>query len=120
MRRFTIAIVASFVLGIAGGAAIVFALGPFGDAEVEVVEGVVTAVNDDASAIGVVVREGEDAVGFDILGAMWRRDALPWNQTFPTCITAGATGQNVRLGVVDVAATDRAPAAQVVVWLECL
>ncbi len=110
-------------IGIAIGTAITWALGPFGDARVHILEGYTTAVNLKGTAIGLSLSEKSDEAwkGYDITGAIWREHGGPWNWgKSPTCLEPLTSNQRVRLGVVNVAPTQDAPGREVVVWLECL
>ncbi len=107
-------------IGIAIGAAITWALEPFGGAQVHVLEGYTTAVNNDGTAIGLLEEPGEAGEGYIIAGAVWGGSGGSWHDTFPTCLKPLTDNQKVRLGVVKVAPTQAAPGQAVVVWLECL
>jgi hypothetical protein len=115
-------------IGIAIGAAITWAIGPFGDARVHVLEGY-ASTNYDGTAIGFSEKPMGDQKGYGIAGPLWRdRDGV-WHDApayeisgykSPTCLKPLTDNQKVRLGVVKVAPTQEAPGMPVVVWLECL
>jgi hypothetical protein len=109
-------VLVAFVLGIALGAIITWAVVSSSGARVHIVEGHVSSVNVDGTAIGIA----ENNEGYIIAGARWRVGNGPWNETFPTCLEPLTSGQKVRLGVVNATAVDNAPGGTVVVWLECL
>lgn len=110
----------ALIVGFIVGALLIWVLGPFGAVEPRVVEGQVTAVSDDAEGISLAIEGEENTTSYVVAGAFWQRDGLPWQDSFPTCIESGSVGQQVRLGVVDVAETDDAPGRTVVVWVQCL
>ncbi len=118
-------------IGIVIGAAITWAIGPFGNARVQVLEGY-ASTNYDGTAIGFSEKPMGDQKGYIIAGPVWRdRDGV-WHDTPdykttgtgiyppPTCLKPLTDNQKVRLGVVMVAPTQEAPGMPVVVWLECL
>jgi hypothetical protein len=111
---------AAFVVGLIVGALFIWLLGPFGAVEPKVVTGQITAVSQDGAGISVAIEGQEQTEAYEIIGARWQRNGLPWQNSFPTCIAAGGTGQQVELGVVNVAATDTAPGGTVVVWVRCI
>ncbi len=110
-------------IGIATGAVITWAIGPFGDARVHVLEGY-ASTNYDGTAIGFSEKPMGDQKGYGIAGALWRDLDGPWNNApdnkSPTCLKPLTDNQKVRLGVVKVAPRQEAPGRDVVVWLECL
>lgn len=114
----------AFFLGIALGGIITWAVVSSSDAKVHIVEGHVSSVNVDGTAIGLSKNNSENnevVEVYIIAGAMWRTGSGPWNQTFPTCLEPLTGGQKVRLGIVNAAPTDNAfGRPNVVVWLECL
>lgn len=112
--------VALFILGIVCGALVTWLFWPFNTAQPDVVEGYTTAVNQDGTAIGFTEEQGGEGTGYFIAGAAWRRNGLPWSDSLPTCLEPLTSGQQVRLGFVDVQPVDDAPGRTVVVWLECL
>ncbi|MEX0761076.1 MAG: hypothetical protein WD208_10040 [Dehalococcoidia bacterium] len=79
-----------------------------------------STLNLDGTAIGFTEEQGGEGAGYFIAGAAWRRNGLPWSYSLPTCLEPPASGQQVRLGLVDVQPVDDAPGRPVVVWLECL
>ena len=110
-------------IGIIIGTVFTWALIPFGNAQVHVLEGYTTAVNQKGTAIGLSIPEKQDEAGkgYDITGAMWREHGGSWNLgKSPTCLKPLTNNQKVRLGVVNVASTQVAPGREIVVWLECL
>jgi hypothetical protein len=74
-----------------------------------VIEGVTTAVNNDATAIGVEDAEGAFIAGYNVAGSEGA-----------SCLVPSSAGQTVRLGIVKVASTADHGGADVVVWIECL
>lgn len=101
-------------IGIASGTAITWAFGPFGDAQVHILEGYTTAVNLKGTAIGLSVPENPDEAGkgYDITGAIWREHGGPWNwDKSPTCLKPLTSNQKVRPGIVNVASTQVTPAS---------
>lgn len=115
-NRSRLVLLVTFVLGIALGAIVTWAVVSSGDARVHIVEGHVSSVNWDGTAISLA----ENNEGYIIAGATWRTGSGPWNETFPTCLEPLTSGQKVKLGIVNAAATDGAFGRSVVVWLECL
>lgn len=109
-------------IGIAIGAAITWAISPFGDARVHVLEGY-ASVNYDGTAIGFSEEPMAAGEGYGIAGAWWRERGGSWHAPdykSPTCLKPLTDNQKVRLGVVKVAPTREAPGGVVVVWLECI
>jgi hypothetical protein len=115
-------------IGIAIGATITWAIGPFSDARVHVLEGY-ASTNYDGTAIGFSEKPIGDQKGYAISGPLWRERGGPWhdepayetqNYKSPTCLKPLTANQKVRLGVVKVAQTQEAPGMPVVVLLECL
>ena len=70
--------------------------------------------------ISVAIEGQEETEAYNVAGALWQHGGLPWQDSFPTCIEPGVAGQEVQLGVADVAAIDTAPGRSVVVWVRCL
>ena len=97
-----LALLAVFVLGIVLGAIVTWVVASSSDARVHIVEGHVSSVNVDGTAIGL----SENNEGYIIAGARWRINGGPWNGTFPTCLEPLTGGQKVRLGIVNAAPED--------------
>lgn len=109
-------------IGIAIGAAITWAIVPFGDARVHVMEGY-AFVNYDGTAIGFSEEPMVVGKSYGIEGTWWRENGGSWHapdSKSPTCLKPLTDNQKVRLGVVKVAPAQEAPGVEVVVWLECL
>jgi len=109
----------TLAVGLAVGALMIWLLGPFGAVDPRIVEGQTTAVSADGEGINIAIEGKETTEAYVIAGAVWQENGLPWQDSLPTCIQPGRTGQAVRLGVVEVAATDEAPGRTVVVWVKC-
>jgi hypothetical protein len=109
----------AFLVGIALGAGITWAIGVSSRPRFEIVEGYTTAVNADGEAIGLATEPGGPGAGYQIAGAWWREKDGPWHTHGPTCLEPLTSGQKVRLGVVQLAASE-GPRANAVVWLVCL
>jgi hypothetical protein len=114
-----IVVIAALLIGVAIGIPVSRAVGLAGGAEVEVLEGYAW-VNEGGTAIGLSPDGKAAGPGYVIAGAMWREQSGPWHDTFPTCLQPLATGQKVRMGVLDAPPEGQAPGRPVVVWLECL
>ena len=84
-----------------------------------IIEGTTTAVNEEGTAIGLEIDPETEGVGYQIEGAWWREEDGPWQTHGPTCLEPLSTGQEVRLGVVELRGTE-SPRGDVVIWLECL
>jgi hypothetical protein len=76
----------------------------------EVITGITTAVNADATAVGLKdERTGQFIGGYDV-GAADGRD----------CLVPESAGQTISLGVVRTTPTDAHPGADLVGWVECM
>ena len=84
-----------------------------------IIEGTTTAVNQEGTAIGLEIDPETDGTGYQIEGAWWRKADGSWQTHGPTCLEPLSTGQQVRLGVVELRGTE-SPRGDVVIWLECL
>lgn len=120
MRAGGIGAVLGFVIGAIIASVAFLALSSDATAEVKVVEGIATAVNNDGTAIGLAARPGAPGEGYIVAGAVWRVPGGPWNDTFPTCLRPLTSNQWIRLGIVRARPTGTAPGRPVVVWLECV
>ncbi|MET7751422.1 hypothetical protein [Micromonospora sp. NPDC005367] len=90
--------------------------------EPAILQGMVTGVNSDGTAIGFTAdsgtREGE---GLALIAD------VPWTDaagemhggTDPTCLLPGSSGQRLELGVLDIGGTGNWP-SRAVVWVHCL
>ena len=116
----TVKLILALVLGIAIGAGATWALLPASGAQVEIVEGYTTNVNEAGTGIGLATEPDGPGKGYDVTGAFWREEGGAWNTHGPTCLEPLASGQRVRMGVVQVAPADGGIGRDVVVWLECL
>jgi hypothetical protein len=114
-----ILLVVVFLVGIAVGAGITWAVGVFSGPQFKIVEGYTTNVDLDGEAIGLAEQPGGPGVGYQIAGAWWREQDGPWHTHGPTCLEPLTSGQKVRLGVVHFK-TSEAPRGNAVVWLECV
>lgn len=116
------ALVSTLVTGAILGGTVSWALsGSAHEADVKVVEGYTTAVNESRTSLAVSVTPSATPESFKIAGAWWRENGGPWHDSPPACLQTIAKGQKVRLGVVEVhGKKDGAPAGPLVVWLECL
>jgi hypothetical protein len=114
-----IVVIAAFSMGVAIGVLVSWAVGLADGAQTQLLEGYAW-VNEEGTAIGLSPDGATTGTSYVVAGAMWREQSGPWHDTFPTCLEAQATGQRVRLGVLDVRPQGEAPGRPVVVWLECL
>lgn len=122
MRRDTVMLIAALALGVVIGAGATWAFMTLvaSGTQVEVVEGLVTNVNEAGTAIGLATEPDGPGKGYSIAGAFWRDAGGPWHTSGPTCLEPLTSGQSVRMGVVPVKPVGDAPGREVVVWLECL
>ena len=111
--------IAVFLIGIALGILISWAVGLVGGAQMQTLEGY-AFVNEEGTAVGLSPDGATPGASYIVAGAMWREQSGPWHDTFPTCLEPLVTGQEVRLGVLDARPQENAPGRPVVVWLECL
>ena len=111
--------VALTLLGLVLGLLIGWVAGRADGTRIQVVEGQVW-VNEAATAVGLSPDGRVPAAGYLIAGAMWREQAGPWHDTFPTCLEPLVADQRVRLGILETRPQGDAPGRPVVVWLECL
>lgn len=93
-------------------------------ARVEVVDGVTTAVNATGTSIGVRDTDGHWVGGYSVSGAIWSRPSGAWHDPIGgdsnrSCLVPLSSGQELRLGVVNVPA-GRAPGGPRVMWFQCL
>lgn len=85
-----------------------------------VVEGYSTWTNADGTAIVVSTDPKMPGEGYTIAGATWQEFGGPWHfNGFPPSLAQPSTGQQVRLGIVNVR-PEEAPGRSVVAWLEVL
>jgi len=118
-NRQWILLAVAFLVGVALGAGITWAIGVSSRPQFEIVEGYTTNVDADGEAIGLAPEPGDPGAGYQIAGAWWREKDGPWHTHGPTCLEPLISGQKVRLGVVQLAASE-GPRANAVVWLECV
>jgi hypothetical protein len=111
--------IAAFLIGVAIGVLVTWTVGLADGAHIQVVEGSAWT-NAEGTAIGLSPDGETPNASYVVAGAMWREQSGPWHDTFPTCLEPLATGQRVRLGVLDVRPQGTVPGRPVVVWLECL
>lgn len=109
-----------FAIGAIVGSAFTLALWEPARAQVNVLEGYVTAVNASGTAIGVSQQPGGPGEGYTIGEAWWRESGSPWERSTSTCLEPLSSGQRVRLGVVQVEPEGETPGGPVVAWVECL
>ncbi|WP_204071763.1 hypothetical protein [Planotetraspora phitsanulokensis] len=86
-----------------------------------VVQGTITAVNSDGTAIGFT-EDGSDREGEGILvaGDSWTdRKGANFGGTPPTCLAPGSYGQRVELAILDLQGHGNWP-DKLVVWVHCL
>lgn len=113
--------IGGLLVGLVIGAVAVWLLAPAaGGVEPDIVRGQTTAVSEDGEGIGMSLEGSDETRSYTIVGAMWQNDDLPWQDSFPTCVEPGRTGQALELGVVEVVPTGTAPGETVVVWVKCL
>jgi hypothetical protein len=117
--RQRIVVIAAFLVGVAIGILVSWAVGLTQEAQAQLLEGY-ASVNEEGTAIGLSPDGETPGTSYVVAGAMWREQSGPWHDTFPTCLEPLATGQRVRLGVLDARPQGEAPGRPVVVWLECL
>jgi len=128
-RRTALSFALGIVVGVLGLAVYAMVTGGalLEPARVEVHEGVTNGVNMPGTAIGFTAADGavEDE-GYILSGASWSdsRDNV-WHQPFdsgeePSCVAPQSSGQRLRLGIVNVPASEDAPVRPHVVWFECL
>ncbi len=84
-----------------------------------IIEGTTTTVNEEGDAIGLEIDPETEGVGYQITGAWWREEDGPWHTHGPTCLEPLSSGQDVRLGVVELEGIE-SPRGDVVIWLICL
>jgi hypothetical protein len=114
-----IVVIAAFLIGVAIGILISWAVGLTNGAQIQVLEGY-ASLNEEGTAIGLSPDGETPGTSYIVAGAMWREQSGPWHDTFPTCLEPLITGQKVRMGILDAHPTGEAPGRPVVVWLECL
>ena len=114
-----IVVIAALLVGAAIGVLVTSIVGLADGAQTQVLEGLAWT-NEEGTAIGLSPDGEAPATSYVVAGAMWREQSGPWHDTFPTCLEPLATGQSVRLGVLDARPQGEAPGRPVVVWLECL
>ncbi|HEX5995273.1 MAG TPA: hypothetical protein VFY84_09055 [Jiangellales bacterium] len=86
-----------------------------------VVQGTITGVNSDGTAIGFT-EDGSDREGEGILvaGDSWTdREGANFGGTPPTCLAPGSYGQRVELAILDLRGQGDWP-TKLVVWVHCL
>jgi hypothetical protein len=120
MGRSSIRIIVALVLGIVIGAGSTWGLLTALGTQVEVVEGHTTNVNEVGTGIGLATEPGRPGKGYSIVGAFWREAHGTWHTDAPTCLEPLTSGEQVRMGVVEVKPAMEAPGREIVVWLECL
>lgn len=118
IRKGIVAIVA-FLIGVAIGVLVSWAVGLADGAHSQVLEGY-ASVNEEGTAIGLSLDGKAPGPSYVVAGALWREQDGPWHDTFPTCLEPLTVGQRVRLGVLDARPQGEVPGRPVVVWLECL
>lgn len=87
-----------------------------------IVQGTVTAVNSDSTAIGFTADGGErHGEGLPLVAGIPWTDAAgeDYGGVRPTCLTPGSSGQRVELGILDIRGSGHGP-SRVVVWVHCL
>ena len=114
-----IVIIAGFLIGVAIGVLVSWAVGLADGAQMQILEGY-ASMNEEGTAIGLSPDGETPGLSYVVAGAMWREQSGPWHDTFPTCLEPLVPGQEVRLGVLDARPHGKAPGRPVVVWLECL
>jgi hypothetical protein len=114
-----IVVIAAFLIGVAIGVLVSWAVGLADGAQIQVLEGYAW-VNEAGTAIGLSPDGETSGASYVVAGALWREQSGPWHDTFPTCLELLVTDQRVRLGVLDARPQGEAPGRPVVVWLECL
>ncbi len=113
-------LIVALALGIALGAGVMWVVKPTGGAQVEIVEGWTTNVNEAGTGIGLASEPDGRGKGYDVTGVFWREVGGAWHTSGPTCLEPLTEGQHVRIGVIEAEPTMEAPGREVVVWLECL
>jgi hypothetical protein len=87
----------------------------------QIIEGYSTGANYEGTAIGVANEVDGPGEGYIIAGAEWQELGGPWHDSgTPPSLAQPNTGQKVRLGIVEVKATEEAPGGTVVAWIEVL
>jgi hypothetical protein len=114
-----IAAIAAFLIGVAIGVLVGWAVGRADGAQIQVLEGYAW-LNEAGTAIGLSPDGETPGTSYIVAGAMWREQSGSWHDTFPTCLEPLVTDQRVRLGVLDARPQGEAPGRPVIVWLECL
>jgi hypothetical protein len=94
-------------------------------ARIKVVNGYTTGVDATGSAIGVRDSQGRWIGGYWLSGARWSPATENWHEGFDasqdkSCVPPLSSGQKLRLGIVDVPATDTVPGGPMIVWFQCL
>lgn len=117
--RREIVVIAAVLIGVAIGVLITWTVGLADGRKIQVLEGHAW-VNQAGTAIGLSPDGETPGPGYVVAGAMWREQAGPWHDTFPTCLEPLVIGQRVRLGVLQTRPQGGVPGRPVVVWLECL
>ncbi|MGC5285560.1 hypothetical protein [Micromonospora sp. DT231] len=87
-----------------------------------IVQGTVTAVNSDGTAIGFTADGGDrDGEGLPLVADIPWTDAAgeTYGGTRPTCLAPGSFGQRVELGILTIRDSGHGP-SRVVVWAHCL
>jgi hypothetical protein len=86
-----------------------------------VVQGTITAVNSDVTAIGFTEDGGGRAgEGLPMAGDSWTdREGANYGGTPPTCLVPGSFGQRVELAILDFHGQGNWP-NKMVVWVHCL
>ena len=112
-------VVAAFLMGVVVGVLGTWTVGLASSAEIQVLEGYAW-VNEPGTAIGLSPDGETPGASYVVAGALWREQAGPWHDTFPTCLQPLGTSQRVRLGVLNARPQGEAPGRPIVAWLECL
>jgi len=119
----TLKLIVALLLGIvigASAASVAWGLVVARGVRVEIVEGQITNVNEAGTGIGLATEPDGPGKGYSVAGAFWREAGGSWHTSGPTCLEPLTSGQQVRMGVVQVRPAIEAPGREVVVWLECL
>ena len=101
MSRETGKLIVTLRVGIAIGAGVMWVVKPTGGAQVEIVEGYTTNVNEAGTGIGLASEPDGPGKGYDVTGAFWREAGGAWHTSGPTRLEPLTEGQHVRMGIIE-------------------